>query len=42
MTQPEITDVLWENYKEFFSLMLLAICDARYYFSFIDSFIDGS
>ena len=36
MRQSKHSGSLWHNYKGFFSLVLLAICDARYCFSFVD------
>ena len=36
MRQPKHSGSLWHNYWGFFSLVLLAICDARYCFSFAD------
>ena len=33
---PKNLGTLYHNYKSFFSLVLLAICDARYCFTFID------
>ena len=36
MRQPKHSGSLWHNYKGSFSLVLLAIWDARYCFSFID------
>ena len=35
MRHPKFSGSLWHNYKGFFSLVLLAICDARYCFSFV-------
>ena len=32
MRQPKHSGSLWHNYWGFFSLVLLAICDARYLF----------
>ena len=34
--KPSHTGTLWHNYKGFFSMVLLVICDARYCFSFVD------
>ena len=34
--KPSYTGILWHNYKGFFSMVLLAVCDARYCFSFVD------
>ena len=34
--KPSHTGTLWQNYKGFFSMVLLAVCDARYCFSFVD------
>ena len=34
--KPSHTGTLWHNYKGFFSMVLLAVCDARYCFSFVD------
>ena len=36
MRQPKHSGSLWHNYKEFFSVVLLAICYARYCFGFVD------
>ena len=36
MRKPAFSGPLWHNYKGFFSMVLLAICDARYCFSFAD------
>ena len=34
--KPSHTRTLWHNYKGFFSMVLLAVCDARYCFSFLE------
>ena len=34
--KPSHTGTLWHNYKGFFNMVLLAVCDARYCFSFVD------
>ena len=34
--KPSHTGTLWHNYKGFFSMVLLAVCNARYCFSFVD------
>ena len=36
MRQPKHSGSLWHNYKEFFSVMLLAIYYTRYCFGFVD------
>ena len=36
MREPKHSGCLWHNYKRFFSLVLLIICDAWYCFSFVD------
>ena len=36
MRQPKHSGSLWHNDKGFFNLVLLAICDAQYCFSFVD------
>ena len=34
--KPAFSESVWHNYKGFFSMVLLTICDARYCFSFVD------
>lgn len=42
MKNSALSGSLWHNYKAFFSMVLLAICNARYNFSAIDVVQDGS
>ena len=36
MRKPSNSDSLWCNYKGFFSMAMLTVCDARYCFSLVD------
>ena len=36
MRKPSDLGSLWHNYKGYFIMVLLAICDSRYFFSFVD------
>ena len=39
---PKLSGTLYHNYKDFFSIVLLAICDANYCFTLFDSGQFGS